>query len=185
MFTWNIDSSPPCTETNKIQIDYEEQDLEEEEGTIKFTMAFRDTTYKEIKQNSAYDTKSLVGDVGGYIGLLLGYALIKLPGFLLATCVSMKTSISKAMKKFGKAMVHDINVEAGLRCGNKDTGKCCEKSNQCSNCIASSIKDTYSSYAVLKDQMQNIYEEFTEESETLKRNIQYIRNTQIAKQLSK
>ena len=30
----------------------------------------------------AYDIGSLVGDVGGYIGLFLGYALLNLPKFL-------------------------------------------------------------------------------------------------------
>ena len=30
----------------------------------------------------AYDIGSLVGDVGGYIGLFLGYALLNLPQFL-------------------------------------------------------------------------------------------------------
>lgn len=53
-------------------------------------MAFRDLTFKEIKQNHAYDIKKLIGDVGGYIGLLLGYALIALPDFMFKICCSLK-----------------------------------------------------------------------------------------------
>ena len=44
---------------------------------------FRSQEYKEIRQVRAYDTQSLIGNAGGYIGLFLGYALRELPSFLL------------------------------------------------------------------------------------------------------
>ena len=79
---WNVDSNPPCTEIKKIQVDFSESDYRIEKDTMELSMAFTDLTFTEIKQSQAYDVKQLIGDVGGYIGLLLGYALLGMPGFL-------------------------------------------------------------------------------------------------------
>lgn len=93
-FVWNLDLYPPCKEMNKLQVDYEEKEFEQSKDNdgswFVFKMVFRDLTYKEIKQNRAYDGKKLIGDFGGYIGLLLGYALIKLPDFLFGVYSSFK-----------------------------------------------------------------------------------------------
>ena len=40
---------------------------------------FKELTYKEIKLKKAYDFQVLVGNVGGLIGLFLGYALMMIP----------------------------------------------------------------------------------------------------------
>ena len=37
------------------------------------------TRFREIKQIRAYDIESLVGHIGGYMGLFLGYALLNFP----------------------------------------------------------------------------------------------------------
>ena len=60
-------------------------------------MTYPSQEYKEIEQVRAYDVQSLVGNVGGYIGLFLGYALRELPTFLLlgynAICYSFELII--------------------------------------------------------------------------------------------
>jgi len=43
---------------------------------------FQSPTFKEIKQVRAYSTQTLVGNAGGYIGLLLGYTIREIPMFL-------------------------------------------------------------------------------------------------------
>ena len=186
MFTWNLDSNPPCTEIKRIQIDYEEQDFKQEEGVIDFTMAFRDPTYKEIKQNPSYDTKKLFGDIGGYIGLLLGYALIKLPEFLLSACVKIQKSIFGVAKKFmNPSITHETNLVKVLECKNKNGERNYEKTYKCSTCLTNTLKDEYSRITVLETHMQKIYEDFIEESEKLKEKIQYVKNTQNANPLPK
>ena len=40
---------------------------------------FDHSTFREIHLLKAYDLKNLVGNVGGYIGMFLGYAFLHLP----------------------------------------------------------------------------------------------------------
>ena len=96
-FSWNHDSNPPCTEIKRLQVEFLEKDCEEENNILEFNMVFRDLTYKEIKQNRAYDTKKLIGDVGGYIGLLLGYALLGMPEFIRRICGSIYLTLFNNM----------------------------------------------------------------------------------------
>ena len=51
--------------------------LGEDSSAVMFH--FKNERYKEIKYTRAFDFGSLVGDVGGYIGLLLGFAFWQLP----------------------------------------------------------------------------------------------------------
>ena len=94
-FHWNPDSNPPCTEIRRLQVKFDEFEefddyrgqmimgnMIKENDTIEFNMVFGDLSFTEIKQSQAYDTKKLIGDIGGYIGLLLGYALLGIPGFM-------------------------------------------------------------------------------------------------------
>ena len=41
--------------------------------------AFKNDRYKEIKYARKFDIESLIGNVGGYIGLFLGFAIWQLP----------------------------------------------------------------------------------------------------------
>ena len=40
---------------------------------------YRPHTYREIGQIRAYNAMALLGNVGGFIGLLLGYAFVQIP----------------------------------------------------------------------------------------------------------
>ena len=39
----------------------------------------------DIKQMQAFDIKYLISNIGGYVGLLLGWALVRLPDFVFDT----------------------------------------------------------------------------------------------------
>ena len=54
---------------------------------------FRQTSFREIKQIRAYDIDSLVGNMGGYMGLFLGYALLNFPSLVLGFVGLMKRGI--------------------------------------------------------------------------------------------
>ena len=53
------------------------------------------STYHETKQFKAYDIESLVGDVGGYMGLFLGYSILHLPNLV----VGVKDYLQKIILK--------------------------------------------------------------------------------------
>ena len=96
---YNIGSIvPSCTEVDKISIqdDMKEVDndmeigwFEDMKGNLdiksvwfRISVIYDKQTYREIKQVRAYSVQSLVGNVGGYIGLFVGCSLLQLPHYL-------------------------------------------------------------------------------------------------------
>ena len=59
------------------------------ENVTNFMVTFEDAGIKEIKQVQAFGIASLVGNVGGYIGLFLGFSIIQFPSF----CVFMNQKL--------------------------------------------------------------------------------------------
>ena len=85
-----------CTELKKLSYKYEDTLLDISkldeyhkyewrfnmtENITQFAIVFEDSGIKEIKQVRSFGIESLVGNVGGYIGLFLGFSIIQLPEF--------------------------------------------------------------------------------------------------------
>ena len=71
----------PCSEITKLDLSYEETDFDQlQDNKIELRKYFMSKEYKEIRKVRAYGLMSLFGNVGGFVGLLLGYALVHLPG---------------------------------------------------------------------------------------------------------
>ena len=80
------DFPPPCLEIQRLRIDYSEENVNEAysnaytpngNGTwFEVLFEIQTDTFKEIKQNRAYSIQSLIGNLGGYLGIFLGYALV-------------------------------------------------------------------------------------------------------------
>lgn len=82
---------PPCLSIKKITYQYEEVELKDDVGYstaennsswFRIVLLFYDQTYKEISQIKAYDMEMLIGNIGGYLGLFLGYAILQIPDLL-------------------------------------------------------------------------------------------------------
>ena len=93
---------PPCAEIQKMAIEYYEDDLygydindTDNEGWFKIMITNKARHFKEIKQTRAYSLQSLVGNVGGYIGLFLGYAIMDLPPLINSFVSWIKNRILK------------------------------------------------------------------------------------------
>ena len=84
---------PPCTEIQKLQIDHnirttkmafvEEQTKKRKENIrnetwFEIRLEIQTDTFKEIRQKRAYTPQSLVGNLGGYLGLFIGFTLLDL-----------------------------------------------------------------------------------------------------------
>ena len=75
----------PCNGMEKVNYEVTEYDLKEANPAyLEVMFRHRDLTYKEVKMKRAFDLSALVGNIGGFVGLFLGYALIMIPA-------SMKT----------------------------------------------------------------------------------------------
>ena len=74
---------PPCYTIEKLA--YTAQEFTNDDGDFDdfwIGVELMNPQFKEIVQSRAVDFQTLVGNVGGYIGLLLGYSIIQLPTFL-------------------------------------------------------------------------------------------------------
>ena len=62
-----------------------------------------DDSFKQIKEKRDYEIQDMFGDIGGYIGLFLGYALLNIPGFFL--------TLSKLFKRTNKNDIGNISYD--------------------------------------------------------------------------
>ena len=86
----------PCSEIKDVNLDYiETEDDYLGEGLSSFRFYFDSKEYKEIRQVRAYGLMALFGNVGGFVGILLGYAFVQIPGFAHSTLVMLNMGITK------------------------------------------------------------------------------------------
>ena len=82
-FYGSVEANHPCTEIQKVDMEYEETDDDTlGPGEMRIQVMYLSSTYKEIRQMKAYTIMMLFGNVGGFVGLLLGYALIQIPSLI-------------------------------------------------------------------------------------------------------
>ena len=96
----------PCVDLQKLVFDFEEQeeDIEQmgycapqekilqNESYTTICTGFLESNFKEIKKVRAFGIESLVGNVGGYVGLFLGFSIIQLPTFFMVLVRKLQTS---------------------------------------------------------------------------------------------
>ena len=114
---------PPCLEIQKLQLEESMQmvdmswndellklkkmDYRENETTNQYTgrsktnsswfeirIKILTDTFKEIKQKRAYSTQSLVGNLGGYIGIFLGFTLFDLLNLIMSFNAKIRKSLN-------------------------------------------------------------------------------------------
>ena len=84
---------PPCRSITNFPFSYSELD----EMILRFpeyfqiTMTCADPTFKNIAQVKEYSTQTLIGNTGGYLGLILGCSVIQLPVFIFKICKRLKS----------------------------------------------------------------------------------------------
>jgi hypothetical protein len=82
---WNIgnanDHIAPCRHLGRVDFDYWEYDMPEENGEPYFNITFLygDSKYREIRGVKSFSLISLFGNIGGYVGIFIGYAIFNLP----------------------------------------------------------------------------------------------------------
>jgi hypothetical protein len=83
-FSRKARENQPCRNLEKLEIEYAEFDNEEDakDPYITISIIFVDTKYREILNIRAFDANSLFGNIGGYVGIFVGYALLHIPDAL-------------------------------------------------------------------------------------------------------
>ena len=117
---------PPCKSIQKILYSYEElNDLEEwtdgwpneMDRLFEVILEFTDGTYMEIEQVQDYGPQDVVGDIGGYLGLFLGFALLQIPDMLFTVVTWINDIIHKKSRQvepeIDKIQVNDYKCSQG------------------------------------------------------------------------
>ena len=85
----------PCQVIENLMYDYTEESGIDSRPESRFMILvnFPNLKYREITHVQEYDVESLVGNVGGYIGLFLGYTLLHFPRFVISMFHVVKNKI--------------------------------------------------------------------------------------------
>ena len=59
------------------------------------TQEFNEPTFTERTQEKAYTIDDVVGSVGGYVGLFMGYALVQFPDMIKTVVDFLKKKMNK------------------------------------------------------------------------------------------
>ena len=82
------DYVPPCREiqtvlsSNTVEIDPSNKNLSINGPFTSLKIQFKSNVYKMIKNVRAFNEESLIGNLGGYVGLFLGVAIWQAPSFV-------------------------------------------------------------------------------------------------------
>ena len=81
-----------CRHLAKVDHDYWEYDMAGDGlDYFNITINYLDSKYREVKEIKAFTIYSLFGNIGGYVGIFIGYAFFHIPGILL----KLKNGIKK------------------------------------------------------------------------------------------
>ena len=88
----------PCQSIESLTYDYSETKGVDNNEQSRFMVIvhFPNLKYRQIAHVQEYDVESLVGNIGGYIGLFLGYALVKFPRLIEIIFQTVKAFKDKA-----------------------------------------------------------------------------------------
>ena len=79
-----LEYTPPCRSVTNLPFSYQEidEDVERDPAYFVISMAGGDPTFKSVEQIKEYSGQTLVGNIGGYLGLILGTAIVQVPIFI-------------------------------------------------------------------------------------------------------
>ena len=127
-----------CIELKRISYEYEDGEFdfsmlesntpelkpisEIDKNVTQFLVIFEDSGIKEIKQLRSFGIASLVGNVGGYIGLFLGFSIIQLPSFCMFLKQNMKGLLNKNnVSDTDKTEVNRTDIFVDVKENHQDT----------------------------------------------------------------
>ena len=147
----------PCQVIENLTYDYSEKSGFDSRANSSFMVLvhFPNLKYREITHVQEYDVESMVGNIGGYIGLLLGYSLLHFPTFMLSVFAFIK-------KKFFSRISH---ITRNKNCSKSLDGKippktkgkhnlCCESCNSKNDIRSIDVEDQLTAMKERIDEME-------------------------------
>merc|ERR1712061_542020 len=79
---YNLTGCIPLCKRDEIHVestgDFNKRIYPSKNSKLTLTFIFKDGSYQEVQEYIVYDIYSFIADVGGYLGLLLGYSLLSI-----------------------------------------------------------------------------------------------------------
>ena len=91
------------------------------EGYSIFRVAYMQPTFQETRQVKAYDFNDLVGNVGGYVGMFLGYAILNLSNGLFVILQTIKNCLLKPKISNNAAEMGDATENNDTKLNRKES----------------------------------------------------------------
>ena len=98
-FFTNDRNLQPCTKVGKINAEFLDTknswNIMNDTDHLLFQVFFREQYFQKQTMKREYAAKTMFGDIGGVVGILLGYSLINMPGLIITFYSSFKSKAKK------------------------------------------------------------------------------------------
>ena len=98
-----------------LTFDMAQEDISFQKGNLGFVMNYGPENYKHFTNFRSFSILDMWSQIGGFVGMLLGYSLLQAPDILHNVYLTSKSYVSKRLKKWNKRMVKDRTKERKSR----------------------------------------------------------------------
>ena len=87
--TKTVEYNRPCKRIAKLLYNSDGGNLDDMENVLRIRITFPDEV-KTMIQSKEVDIHTLIGNIGGYLGLFMGYAVVQIPSLIFGACDLIK-----------------------------------------------------------------------------------------------
>ena len=140
----------PCQNIENLSYDYSEKSGMDSrrDARLMVLVHFPNRKFRQITHVQEYDIESMVGNIGGYIGLFLGYSFLHFPQFLMGLWQNRKSI--KPLTKVGKK----LSKSSEQKSTNEANGQIVNEEVKCISCAK--LKDINQQFFVLTERMKKL-----------------------------
>ena len=155
----------PCQNIENLSYDYSEKSGADSRREPRFMVLvhFPNRKYRQITHVQEYDIESMVGNIGGYIGLFLGYSLLHFPQFLMRLWKTRTTNETESQRPKTKLIKH-VPVTSEMPKFN-EANRPISNGIRCTSC--SNLEDVSKQFSELTKRMNDLDLSMTEIRENI------------------
>ena len=153
----------PCQNIENLSYDYSEKSGidSRRDARLMVLVHFPNRKFRQITHVQEYDIESMVGNIGGYIGLFLGYSFLHFPQFLMGLWQKNRNSIIPKTK-----VVKKVSKNSDQQTSNEANGQIVNEGVRCISCAK--LKDINQQFFVISERMKKLETNVRDVREDLK-----------------
>ena len=141
----------PCQNIENLSYDYSEKSGMDSrrDARLMVLVHFPNRKFRQITHVQEYDIESMVGNIGGYIGLFLGYSFLHFPQFLMSLWKKHRNTLKTTTK-----LVKKVSKTSEVQISNQANGQITNEGTECISC--SKLKDINQQFFVITERMKKL-----------------------------